>query len=590
MENHDDKIISSIIDRLNTIESEISEIKKIYTLSEKNQIPSTQASQIKPVKKTIEKQGKSSKLSSSNLSLESAIGTKWIGRVGMLAIIVGIAFFLKYSFDNKLIGETGRIILGLFWGACFIGAGEYFHQKKHWQIYGQILTGGGLAILYFSIYAAFAFYHLISQILAFVVLVIITTTGITLSTKNSALSIAVIGILGGFLTPIMLSTGENKPIPLFSYILLLDIGIISVIFFKHWRSIGLASLIGTILIYTAWHERFYTSEQQMLAFIIVTVFFLIYSLFVLLLNSKEKSSFDDLVIIVLAAGFYLLAFYAQNQFVNNWNSKSFVIALACIQILFAGIGLKLSHNDKLITYGFAFTSVVVNIIAIFVVFEKEWISAALAVEMVVFTYMGVKLNKYSIRFVSYILGIISIARFLEEIYIHLGPFDQFIVILNSRFFICSFIISAFYSMLVLLSRNKINLRENESIIIPGTLIITQILSVVLLSTEFYDFYRFPSRHTYLTFAEFRYASQLSLSIVWATYASALVSMGIVRKMRLLRMLGIFLIGITIAKVFFFDLSELKTIYRITSFVILGLLLLLVSYFYNRFKHRIFGDD
>jgi uncharacterized membrane protein len=204
--------------------------------------------------------------------------------------------------------------------------------------------------------------------------------------------------------------------------------------------------------------------------------------------------------------------------------------------------------------------------------------------------MGVKLNKYSIRFVSYILGIISIARFLEEINIYLGPFDQFTLILNSRFFICSFIISAFYSMLVLLSRNKNNLRKDESIIVPVTLIITQILSVVLLSTEFYDFYRFPSRHTYLAFAEFRYASQLSLSIIWAMYAVALVSAGIVRRMRLLRILGILLIGITIVKVFFFDLSELRTIYRIISFIILGLLLLLVSYFYNRFKHRIFGED
>ena len=590
MEKNDDKIISTILDRLNTIESEISEIKKRLTPSERVQIPSTRDSQKKSVQQATEKPGKASRFSASNISLENAIGTKWIGRVGMLAIIFGIAFFLKYSFDNNLIGETGRIVLGLFWGVCFIGAGEYFQRKKNWQIYGQILTGGGLAILYFSIYAAFAFYHLISQILAFAVLVIITTTGITLSTKNSALSVAAIGILGGFLTPVLLSTGENKPVALFSYILLLDAGIISVVFIRQWRSIGLASIIGTILIYAAWHEKFYTSEQQILAFIVITVFFLVYNLFVLLLNLEEKPLYADLGIIVLAAGFYLLAFYAQNQQANDWNFKVFVISLACIQILFAGIGLKLCRNGKLITYGFAATSVVVNIIAIFAVFEKEWISAALAAEMAVFAYIGIKLKKSSVRLVSYILGVISISRFLEEIDLYLGPFDQFTLFLNNRFFVCSFIISAFYCVLVFLSRNRDNLSENETIIIPGTLIITQVLSVVLISTEFYDFYRFPSGHAYLAFAEYRYASQLSLSVIWATYAAGIIGVGIARRLRLLRILGILLIGITIVKVFFFDLSELKTLYRIISFVILGFLLLFVSYFYNRFKHRIFGED
>ena len=88
-------------------------------------------------------------------SLENAIGTRWIGRIGVLAILFGIAFFLKYSFDNKLIGETGRVMLGIFWGAAFIGAGEYLQKKKNMGLYGQMLSGGGLAVLYLALYAGF---------------------------------------------------------------------------------------------------------------------------------------------------------------------------------------------------------------------------------------------------------------------------------------------------------------------------------------------------------------------------------------------------------------------------------------------------
>lgn len=588
MEKNENKIISSILERLDKIEAEISQIKDALSLPKVS--IKTQPAEPPPIRPIEKKKEKPVLDKGPKVSLESAIGTKWLGRVGMVAIIFGIAFFLKYSFDNRLIGETGRIILGIFWGICFIGTGEYFQRKKNWNIYGQILTGGGLAILYFSIYAAFAFYHLITQIPAFAALVIITTTGITLSVRYSALSIAVIGILGGFLTPIMLSTGENRPISLFSYILLLDSGIISIVYYKRWRSIGIASLIGTILMYTAWHERFYTLDQQPIAFGIVTIFFIFYNLYVLFSNLKQKASITDQAVIVLTAAFFFLSFDTQNQFINNWNLKSFVIALSCIEILFAIFSLRLFSDKKNIIYSFAGASVVVNIIAIFIIFEKEWISAALAAEMVIFAYIGIRLNKFPLRLISYILGALSVVRFFEELNLSLGPFDKFTLILNTRFFICSFIIAAFYALMVLMTKNRDELTKNESLIIPGTLITTQALSVVLLSIEFYDFYRFPALDIYFAFVDFRYARQLSLSIVWAIYASALIGIGIVKKIRILRVLGIILVGVTTVKVFFFDLSELKTIYRIVSFVILGLLLLAVSYLYNRFKHRIFGED
>lgn len=592
MEQNKDKTIPSILKRLDKIEAEISQIKEILVPKEDIQTRVIPAPSITPKEEIAKRKEKIIGKEGSKLSLEKVIGTKWIGRVGMIAIIFGIAFFLKYSFDNKLIGETGRIILGIFCGSSFIGVGEYFQKKKNWPIYGQILTGGGFSILYISIYAAFAFYHLVSQFFAFVALIAITTTGITLSIRYSAISIAVIGILGGFLTPIMLSTGENRPVSLFSYIMMLDIGIMSVVYFKQWRSIGIASLIGTILMYTAWHGKFYTIDQQLTAFSIVTVFFLFYNSYVLLSSFNQKVSYAEHSIAILSAAFYLISFYSQNQFENNWNLKSFVLAISFIEIFFAILLLRLPSEIKNIILNFAGISFVFNIIAIFAIFEKSWITAALATEMVIFTYMGVKFNSSPVRFIAYFLGLLSFIRFfVTEVELVLGPFEKFNLILNRRFLICSFIIAAFYIILIFLFKNKDKLKKDESmVIIPGILIVTQFLSVFLLSIEFYDFYRLSAPDRFIALTEFKYARQLSLSIIWALYASVIIGVGIVKKIGLLRILGIILTGATILKVFLFDLSELKTIYRITSFVILGLLLLTVSYLYNRFKHRIFGED
>jgi len=592
LEQNEDKTIPSILKRLDKIEAELFRIKEILLPKEDIQTRAIPAPSIKPKEEIVRREEKFMGKEDSKLSLENVIGTKWIGRVGMIAIIFGIAFFLKYSFDNKLIGETGRIILGIFCGSCFIGAGEYFQKKKNWPTYGQILTGGGFSILYFSIYAAFAFYHLVSQFFAFVALIAITTTGITLSIRYSAISIAVIGILGGFLTPLILSTGENRPISLFSYIMMLDIGIMLVVYFKQWHSIGIASLIGTILMYTAWHGKFYTIDQQLTAFSIVTVFFFFYNLYVLFSSFKRKVSYAEQAIIILSAAFYLISFYSQNQHENNWNLKSFTLAISFIEILFATLLLRLSSEGKSIIYNFTGASVVFNIISIFAIFEKSWITAALAAEMVIFTYIGIRLNKFPLRFIAYILGILSFIRFfLIEVELILGPFERYNLFFNRRFLICSFVIAAFYITLSLLVKNKDNLIKDEpKVIIPGTLIITQFLSVFLLSIEFYDFYKFSAPDRFIALTEFKYARQLSLSIIWALYASVITGIGIVKKIRLLRILGIILIGATIFKVFLIDLSELKTIYRITSFIILGLLLLAVSYLYNRFKHLIFGEN
>ncbi|NTU43132.1 MAG: DUF2339 domain-containing protein [Nitrospirales bacterium] len=581
--------LAALHKRLDRIEEEISQLRN--ALSSLGNVPPAQRRPLQ--KKEITKEKTPLWASSApGQSLESAIGTKWIGRIGMLAIIVGMGFFLKYAFDNRLIGETGRIILGILSGIGFIGAGEYFQKRKNWTVYGQILTGGGLAILYFSLFAAFAFYHLISQTLAFAAMIAVTTTGITLSVRYSAQSITAIGMLGGFLTPLILSTGENRPIALFSYIFLLDLGIISVVYLRRWKALGVLSLLFTILIYSLWHGRFYTPEQQLTAFCITAIFFLFYNLFVVFSQAErwknEKDAGLALMVIFISAAFFIASFNEQNISLNDWTMKSFFLAMALIEVLFAHLLARMAPWAVPATLGYAGASLIISVASVFVVLDKSWATAALAAEMVVFTFMGIRAGIPLMRYTGYLLGVILLFRFVDELPLFIGPFENFALFLNSRFFICAFIIASCYGMLFLLSRNRERLTGSEPAMIPAALITTQILSVVLLTREFSDFYDFSASS--LPFTEFRYAKQLSLSVLWTLYGSALTGIGIMRKSRLLRLMGIGLMAVTILKVFLFDLSELQAVYRIISFMILGLILLTVSYGYNRFKHRIFGEE
>jgi uncharacterized membrane protein len=540
----------------------------------------------------FEEERRAVKPAGANASLENAIGTKWLGRVGMLAMIFGVGFLLKYSFDNNLIGETGRVMLGMLSGVLFLAAGEYLSRRDDMRLYSRVLTGGGLAILYLSVYAAYSFYKLIPQLPAFAVFAAVTTTGITLSVRYNALVVAMIAMIGGFLTPLMLSTGENRAVELFSYILLLDVGALIVCYRRRWLLLNVLSLVLTILTYLLWHEGFYTPDQQLLAFGITTAFFVLYGVSSLVKGrgfDPYGNLYDHIVTNALIL-LYLLSFVAQNGGVNEWDLKGFVLGLSVFLMLMAG-GLPGRENAaKHVIHCYAGWSVALSVLALLLIFERQWQAIALALETAALCHAGLRLDNRYLRFASYLTGLIVAVLFFRESYIHLAPFEEYLPVINLRFLVCGLLIAVFYVLLFLLDRGKGLLASHEKTVLTGLLILTQVLSVYLLSVEALDYFRFSSGPADLGPVDAGYARQLSLSMVWAAYASVLIGAGMVWKHPALRLLGIGLIAVTVLKVFLFDLSELRTVYRIISFVVLGLILLAVSYFYNRFKHSLFGED
>ena len=145
-----------------------------------------------------------------SLSLEVKLGTRWLNWVGMVMMLVGVGFFLRYAYDNAWIGPTGRLAIGTLLGVAALAVGERF-RRRNWDILFQVLTGGGIAAFYLCVFFSFQVYHLSDQPLSMVLAILVTALAVVMAVAHDAVSIALLGLIGGFLSPVLLSTGINHP-------------------------------------------------------------------------------------------------------------------------------------------------------------------------------------------------------------------------------------------------------------------------------------------------------------------------------------------------------------------------------------------
>ncbi|HYF36504.1 MAG TPA: DUF2339 domain-containing protein [Prosthecobacter sp.] len=193
------------------------------------------------------------------VSLEQFLGVKLFAWVGGLALFLGIVFFVKYAFERNLISPALRTVIGYVIGAGLVGAGIRMRETKVYQVLAQTLAATGVLILYGVTYAAHELYHFpaFGTFSTFAYLSVITAGAFFLAVRMNAQVIAVLGMAGGFLTPIFVNTGRDNPFGLFSYILLLDVGLIMVARNRRWFYLILCAAGGTLLMQAGWLGRFF---------------------------------------------------------------------------------------------------------------------------------------------------------------------------------------------------------------------------------------------------------------------------------------------------------------------------------------------
>ncbi len=195
---------------------------------------------------------------------EARVGLAWLNRIGVLTVVLGVAFFFKYAIDNGLIGETGRVVLGVAVGLAALALAEFMSRRSH-RVYAQGITGAGISILYLSLYSAFGFYHLLPQLVVFALMFLTTVAAVALALYYDAIAIAALGLIGGYLTPLVLSTNEDRPWMLFSYIFILGAGGMELVRRRKWRLLEPLLLAGTSLVYFLWFVDHFQPGKEWVA-------------------------------------------------------------------------------------------------------------------------------------------------------------------------------------------------------------------------------------------------------------------------------------------------------------------------------------
>jgi uncharacterized membrane protein len=197
-----------------------------------------------------------------SIDWERFMGVKLFAWVGGLAMFLGILFFVKHAFDQGFIPPELRVALG-FLAGCGMVIGGALLARRDYQVPAQTLCASGILTLYGTTFACRSIYHFewFGQIPAFLLMALITATALVLALRMEALVVAVLGLVGGFLTPILLSTGQDNPIGLFSYIALLDVALLALAYHRRWHFLALMAAAGTVLIELSWMGTFFVRES-----------------------------------------------------------------------------------------------------------------------------------------------------------------------------------------------------------------------------------------------------------------------------------------------------------------------------------------
>ena len=366
-------------------------------------------------------------------TLEQRIGTQLVPIAGIVTVIVGVGFFLKYAYDNNLVGPMGRVAIAAVSGLIALFAGE-ITRKRGYDIVAKAVTGLGFAILYAAVFSAYRFYDLIDTIPAFSLAILITLAAMLYAVTLNEVLIAVLSLIGGFLTPVIVSTGENMPMTLFTYILVLGTGAICCAYRRKWRMVNLVAFVGTFVLYTGWFEKFFrpamrateeVPEQMAIALGWLGVFFAVYLVLPLFngLIRKVKAQKED-VLLVLA-----------NAAVTFYYLCTILFAKYRMELAFCSIGLCLAHlvimsvviqrcsKDVNLRLALLVMGLFFLTIAFPLYFKMYAVAMAWAIEAVILAIIGLRYRSIWTQACAAVAILLSLGKLIDELPMHSGAFN-----------------------------------------------------------------------------------------------------------------------------------------------------------------------
>jgi uncharacterized membrane protein len=520
-------------------------------------------------------------------SLENRIGSQWFNRIGILAVLIAMAWFLKMAIDNHWIGPLGRVLIGLLAGTGFIAWSERFRLHGY-AAFSYSLKALGSSTLYLSLWAAFSLYQLLPAEAAFAAMIAVTAFNGFMAWRQDAELLAAYAIAGGLSTPLLLSTGENHEAALFSYLLLLDVAVLVLVALRPWSRLLFGAFAGTVFFFLGWSFSFYRGEALAQTASYMGCFFLLFALaprLALAQGETEGSLWDRLTQVALPT---LNAAFGFLTFLGIFWDAGYHQAGPWLAVVFAAFYLLMLNlpargpwreSPALLSALHLATAVTFLTIAIPLKAHGHWVTIGWLAEGTALFWVESKMGSKLLQVLALICLGLGLATLLMT-----NLQSSYTPIFNARFGCYLTAMAA----LALVARWALHRTDEESAVLPGpSLAAAAVLGINLLiliaaGLEIDSFWwqrqwrgEIVLLHSYQMYAQFTYSAFFML------FGAVLLGLGFWRRKGFLRWQALVLLAATIAKVFLGDMSRLSEGYRILSFLGLGGLLLAVSFVYQR---------
>jgi uncharacterized membrane protein len=633
------------------------------------------------------------------IDLEQRIGARWATWVGIVAILFAASFFLKWSFENELLGPRARVALGLLAGVGFLAGGLGLHRGRDVPYLSEGLAGLGLGLLYLSLWAAQALYALAGPTATLAAMVGVTLCGAVVAIASSRQITAVFTVLGGLLTPVLLRVERPDEGNLLVYLIVLDFLVLAIARFRSWPLLNRLAWAGTALLYIPVFLRAPEAPNPLTRLVLVSGLFLLFLAVPLLRERAEHrriGEVDLLLVIGNAAGY----FWVVQATLEAWHPGAqapWALALALVYRGAAADYAARVPGDRATVVLHEGIAWVFLTIAIPLALDGPWVTLAWAVEGVMLLWLArhlftpvatwgalaalalaslrvAALDRYwypespPVWNLTYLVHLLVVAALAAAGVMARGIRDERLggatgahvgtalwvaapavlavllwreppgfwpaTLLTAELLVLAalarlsaslaFVLATPLLAAVLLARvlgaDDALARASAASLVSRSLasriaacaalgvaggwlarseaarrapIVGRLVSgagglalLVVLSVDWtryqdlvVDAARAAGRRQ--AAAEVRWRTQVGLSVLWSLYAAAAVAWGFVRSAPAVRYAALGLFGLTVFKVFLVDLSAVRTAYRILSFLILGVVLLLVSLLYQR---------
>lgn len=345
------------------------------------------------------------------LGFEETIGARWFSIIGIVVLVLGIAIGVKYAIDQNLINETTRLVLGYLAGGIILTLALFY--KKKYDVFSAILLSGAMSVMYFTTYVGYSHYHFYSAPVAFFIMAIFTGFTVFAAHIYNYEVIALIGLVGGYAMPMLLSTGGGEIQYMFGFMLILNLGVLALSFKKYWKFVNHVAYALSWLIFAIWMATSYKPEIYFgRTMFFATAFYLIFYMSFIaykIFRNKPFSAWDVILVLSNSLIYFGIGYNAMQNDAYEKYQGLFCVLNAVFHLGFALLCKKKEVTDKTIFYFIIAMVISFITMAIPVQLDGNFVTFIWLCEMVVLTWMTKKTNINTYKYLAY--GITLLAFF-----------------------------------------------------------------------------------------------------------------------------------------------------------------------------------